>query len=202
MDILIVIVILLFLLTALFTYLGWQKSRQQPERPSARRDPFADTVAQDRRSFGIESLGPGAIVARGGVDYVVRGTITVRQGYYEWHEHLLDGGEGGEWLSVEHDEGQLKLSWWRTREDLALKPDHGHTLGEVQYRYRESGVADFSSEGTTGLPETGRVEFYDYADESGSRLLGLERFGLGAWEASLGEPITPGEVTVYPAPRS
>ena len=72
----------------------------------------------------------------------------------------------------------------------------------MQYRYRESGVADFSSEGTTGLPETGRVEFYDYADESGAKLLGLERFGLGAWEASLGEPITPGEVTVYPAPRA
>ncbi|KQB86685.1 DUF4178 domain-containing protein [Corynebacterium lowii] len=203
MNVWLIIIIALLILAVYFAYQGWKRSeKNQRSTVGERRDPFADTVAQDDRTFGPQNLGPGAIVARGGVDYVVRGTITVRQGYYVWHEHLLDGGKSSEWLSVEIDEGQLKISWWNTREDLSLQPDQQHTVADVDYVYQESGIAQFSSEGTTGLPESGSVEFYDYADASGSRLLGLERFGEGSWETSLGEAITPGEITVYPAPRS
>ncbi|WPF65377.1 MULTISPECIES: DUF4178 domain-containing protein [unclassified Corynebacterium] len=201
MEIPLIIIVVLVIAAVVLAYQGWKKSQEQVARTQPRQDPFAHMAREDEQKFGPENLGPGAIVARGGVDYVVRGTITVRQGYYTWHEHLLDGGRGGEWLSTEVDEGQLKLSWWRTREDFALSPGKNQSVEGVEYAYQESGMAQFSSEGNTGLPATGEVEFYDYADRSGAKLLGLEKFGSGAWEASVGETIAPGEVTVYPAPR-
>ena len=39
---------------------------------------------------------------------------------YQWQEHMLDGGNGSQWLSVEMDEGQLDLVLWQTRKGLNL----------------------------------------------------------------------------------
>src|SRR5712675_2251489 len=68
--------------------------------------------------FGPRQLGPGAIVSHGGVDYVVRGSVTYREGPFVWWEHLLEGGDQPLWFSVEDDDGRLELAMWAKRADL------------------------------------------------------------------------------------
>lgn len=165
-----------------------------------RKDPFADVTGA--RDFGPDVLAPGAIVTYGGIDHVVRGSVTITEGYYTWYEHMLEGGRGSQWLSVEVDEGQLKLAWWVSRPDLHLEPAQQLTVDGTDYHLVESGRAEFRAEGEAGLPSQGEVRYQDLAAEGCSdRLLGLESFGGGKWEASLGHPVLPGELSVYPAPK-
>ncbi|GLB64469.1 hypothetical protein NCCP2495_23480 [Dietzia sp. NCCP-2495] len=166
--------------------------------PGARVDPLAS--GQMAQGFGPKNLGPGAIVAYGGVDYVVRGSITLRQGGFVWWEHLLDGGDGARWLGVEEDEGQLELTWWTTRKGHGLQPSPELVLDDRVYREDESGEAHYTCEGTTGLPPQGRMRYRDYQTGDGSSLLSFENWDDAGWELSSGRPMSPGEMTVYPAP--
>ncbi|WP_164546380.1 DUF4178 domain-containing protein [Corynebacterium hylobatis] len=166
----------------------------------SRKDPFADVTGA--RDFGPDVLAPGAIITYGGIDYVVRGSVTVTEGYYTWYEHMLEGGRGSEWLSVEVDEGQLKLSWWISRPDLHLEPVQQLSVEGTDYHLVERGRAEFRTEGEAGLPPQGEVRYHDMAAIGrGGGLLGLESFGGGRWEASLGHTVLPGELSVYPAPK-
>ncbi|OFT87849.1 hypothetical protein HMPREF3098_08915 [Corynebacterium sp. HMSC28B08] len=195
----IAIALVLFAIYAFFQ--SSQKKKQQAQQEMApRRDPFEGV--QGAEPYGPQSLGPGAVLSRGGVDYVVRGTLTLQQGPYQWQEHMLDGGSGTSWLSVEMDEGQLDLVLWNTRKDLSLDMHSNLEVEGVQYRRVEAGQASFTSEGNTGLPPQGQMEYGDF-NASGDRRLSLERFSPGAmWEVSLGEAMLPGDFVVYPAPRS
>ncbi|TDC74287.1 DUF4178 domain-containing protein, partial [Streptomyces hainanensis] len=75
------------------------------------------------------------------------------------------------------------------------------TVDGVAYRRTEHGTAGYRSEGTTGLGATGRVEYADY-EGPGGHALAFERFldgrGAGSWEASLGERVPTGTLTIYP----
>lgn len=196
------IAVLFFVAAVVLVVMGLRRRSRggAEETPRRREDPFRNVTGA--HEFGPEVLGPGAIITRGATDYVVRGTVTVTQGYYTWYEHMLEGGHGSEWLSSEVDEGRLNLSWWTSRGDLDVQPAARVTVEGVEYRRTESGDADFTTEGETGLPPRGRLSYYDLEATDGSgRLLGLERFGDGAWEASVGREVLPGELTVYPAPK-
>lgn len=166
---------------------------------AARQDPLA---AGEMPTFGPRQLGPGAIVSYGGVDYVVRGSVTLRQGPFVWWEHLLEG-DGAEpfWFSVEEDEGRLELAMWVARKDLALQPGGEHTVDGIRFRESEHGHASYTSEGTTGLPAGGEMDFVDYESDDGTLLLGFERYAPDMpWELSSGKTVSPGELIVYPAP--
>lgn len=166
--------------------------------PGPRHDPLAGD--QPVHGFGPRNLGPGAIVAYGGIDYVVRGTITLRQGSFVWWEHLLDGGDGARWLGVEEDEGQLELTWWTTRKGLGVSPDREVVVDDRVHREDESGEARYTCEGTTGLPDSGTMRYRDLRTGDGSSLLSFEDWDGAGWEVSSGRPMSPGEMTVYPAP--
>ena len=166
--------------------------------PGRRRDPLAPD--RPAHGFGPRNLGPGAIVAYGGVDYVVRGSITLRQGPYVWWEHLLEGGDGAQWFGVEEDEGRLELTWWTSRKGLGVTPQREVTVDGRVHREDESGDAGYTCEGTTGLPERGRMRYKDFRTRDGHSLLSFENWDDGGWEVSTGRPLTPGELTVYPAP--
>ncbi|QGU08333.1 hypothetical protein COCCU_12165 [Corynebacterium occultum] len=170
------------------------------DRQPFRQDPLKDSDGS--QGFGPEILGPGAIVSFGGIDYVCRGGIALRQGQYVWHEYLLEGGKGGEYLSVEYDEGELNLGWWISRPDLDIEPAGEVTVEGVRYRKVESGVGEYRSEGTTGVGDFGRYKFWDMAEAGGNRLLSFEVYGEdGPTEVSLGWKVLPGELKVYPAPK-
>lgn len=174
------------------------KKRPRDMASGPRRDPLASD--QHAQGFGPRNLGPGAIVAYGGVDYVVRGTITLRQGSFVWWEHLLDGGDGAQWLGVEVDEGQLELTWWTTRKGHDVVPGPEVVLDGRAHREDESGEAQYTCEGTTGLPPQGRMRYRDYRDGNGGSLLSFEDWDGAGWDLSTGRPMSPGEMTVYPAP--
>ncbi len=105
---------------------------RRPKKPSGgREDPLAFTAAAPQ--FGPRQLGPGAIVSHGGVDYVVRGSVTYREGPFVWWEHLLEGGDEPIWFSVEDDDGRLKLAMWTSRKELQLEPGGQHVVDGVTY---------------------------------------------------------------------
>lgn len=171
---------------------------EQPQR--FHQDPFKDVVGADQ--FGPDIIAPGAIISRGGKDYVVRGTLTLTQGPYVWWEHLLDGGDGSEWFGVEVDEGQLLLTWWNTRKGAGISPESRVLFEGVTYMEGERGHATYESKGTTGLPARGEMRYIDYADTTGNKLLGFEGWANNeSWEVSTGATIQPGELLVYPAPK-
>ena len=90
---------------------------RRPKAPTGR-PPGSAVLQRAMPQFGPRQLGPGAIVSYGGVDYVVRGSVTFREGPFVWWEHLLEGGDQPIWFSVEEDDGRLKLAMWVTRKDL------------------------------------------------------------------------------------
>src|SRR5271156_3473216 len=136
---------------------------RRPKEPrGARQDPLAFTDAMPQ--FGPRQLGPGAIVSYGGVDYVVRGSVTYREGPFVWWEHLLEGGEQPIWFSVEDDDGRLKLAMWVSRKELQLEPGGQHVVDGVTYHQSERGHAGYTTEGTTGLPAGGDMDFVDYTN--------------------------------------
>jgi len=195
--VLLVLACLLFI-AAIVVFIVALRRPKEPERRGARQDPlkFGDT-----QEFGPRQLGPGAIVSYGGVDYVVRGSVTYREGPFVWWEHLLEGGEKPLWFSVEEDDGRLELAMWVSRKDLALQPGGEHVVDGVTYREKERGHAGYTTEGTTGLPAGGDMDFVDYANADESALLSFERWAADMpWEVSTGKPVLPGELTIYPAP--
>lgn len=199
MDTVLILIAAILLIAAVVVLVKALQRPKQPKTPSEREDPlkFAASMPQ----FGPRQLGPGAIVSHGGIDYVVRGSVTLRQGPFVWWEHLLEGGPEPLWFSVEDDEGRLELLMWVRREDLALQPEGEHVVDGVSFRETERGRASYTTEGTTGLPAGGEMDFVDYADSGESTFLGFERWAPDMpWEISVGKPVLPGELTVYPAP--
>jgi len=171
-----------------------------PAEPGGRQDPLSFNAMPQ---FGPRQLGPGAIVSYGGIDYVVRGSVTYRQGPFVWWEHLLEGGDQPIWFSVEEDDGRLELAMWANRKDLTLQPGDHCVVDGVTFHESERGRASFTTEGTTGLPAGGEMEFVDCSNSDDTALLSFERWAPDMpWEVSTGKPVLTGELTVYPAPPS
>src|SRR6202000_2145932 len=159
---------------------------RRPKKPSGgRQDPLAFTNAAPQ--FGPRQLGPGAVVSHGGIDYVVRGSVTYREGPYVWWEHLLEGGDQPIWFSVEEDDGPLELAMWGTRKDLALQPGDQYLVDGMTFRQSERGRASYTTEGMTGLPAGGEMEYLDCTNAEKSALLSFERWAPGMpWGVSTG----------------
>jgi hypothetical protein len=190
--------VVLFIAAIIVLIIALRRPRA-PKQAPARQDPLAFNAMPQ---FGPRQLGPGAIVGYGGIDYVVRGTVTLSEGPFVWWEHLIEG-DGAEplWFSVEDDEGRLELVIWTARRDLYLQPGGQLTVDGLQFHEQERGHASYTSEGTTGLAPAGQMDFVDYATDDGSAMLGFERYGPEMpWELSTGKLIRPGELVVYPAP--
>ncbi|GAC1402340.1 MAG: hypothetical protein NVS4B6_11430 [Mycobacterium sp.] len=122
--VLLVAAIVLFVAAIVVLIIGSRRPRT-PKQPAARPDPLK---FGEIPKFGPRELGPGAIVSYGGIDYVVRGSVTYREGPFVWWEHLIEGGTGEPiWFSVEEDEGRLKLVMWtadQTAEFRAMGAQH------------------------------------------------------------------------------
>lgn len=195
---LIVIAVALFIASLLVLVYALKKAPRTPETPKPRQDPLAFTAMP--AEYGPRQLGPGAIVSHGGTDYVVRGSVTYREGPFVWWEHLLEGGDEPVWFSVEEDDGRLELAMWFKRTDLNLQPGGRHTVDGTDLHEVERGHAGYTTEGTTGLPPGGEMDYVDYASADRATLLSFERWAPETpWEISTGKTVLTGEITVYPA---
>lgn len=197
-TLLVVFAAVLFIASLVVLVVALRRPRQSAKQ-SGRQDPLSFNAMPQ---FGPRQLGPGAIVSYGGVDYVVRGSVTYREGPFVWWEHLLEGGDQPIWFSVEDDDGRLKLAMWVARNDLGpLQPAGQHEVDGVTFQEAERGRAGYTTEGTTGLPAGGDMEFVDYANAGETALLSFERWAPEMpWEISTGKSVLTGELTVYPAP--
>ncbi|MCV7074335.1 DUF4178 domain-containing protein [Mycobacterium szulgai] len=205
MGTLLVIAALALFLASIVVLVVALRRPKQPGQPSGRQDPLSSSASSPfGPQFGPRQLGPGAIVSYGGVDYVVRGSVTYREGPFVWWEHLLEGGDQPLWFSVEEDDGRLELAMWVKRTDLGeLQPGGQHVVDGVTFHEQERGHAGYTTEGETGLPAGGDMDFVDYADADESLLLSFERWAPGMpWEISTGKSVSTGELTVYPAPSA
>jgi hypothetical protein len=201
-TLLLVISAVLFIAAVVVFVVAFRRPKT-PAQPGGRQDPLSFNAMPQ---FGPRQLGPGAIVSYGGTDYVVRGSVTYRQGPFVWWEHLLEGGDQPIWLSVEEDDGRLELAMWVKRADLGELQPGGQQPGQllvdgVTFHESERGHAGYTTEGTTGLPAGGDMDYVDYANSDESALLSFERWAPGMpWEISTGKSLLTGELTVYPAP--
>lgn len=198
-TLLVVVAFVLFVASIVVLVMALRRPKR-PQPSTGRQDPLSFNAMPQ---FGPRSLGPGAIVSYGGTDYVVRGSVTFRQGPFVWWEHLLEGGEQPVWFSVEEDDGRLELAMWVKRTDLALQPGGEHVVDGVTFRESERGNAGYTTEGTTGLPAGGDMDYVDYTNADQSALLSFERWAPDMpWEISTGKTVLTGELTVYPAPSA
>ncbi|MDT0321793.1 DUF4178 domain-containing protein [Streptomyces millisiae] len=179
-----------------------------PAAPPVPRDPFAPG--------GYTAGDPRYLKAGDMVDYLgerlfVRGSLRLAEGDYRWSEHFVDAmngtSAGRRWISVEAEVDLEVVMWHEYRGAVPLLPGQPTiTVDGVTYHHKEHGTAGYLSEGTTGLPPTGRVEYVDYEGPDGRGLAfehflnepGLDARGQGRWEASLGERVPPGTLTIYP----
>ncbi|MEV4455244.1 DUF4178 domain-containing protein [Microbispora sp. NPDC049633] len=121
----------------------------------------------------------------------------------KWTEYLLDeGARRYNWLSVEERPGvegeplHLEVLLWTDVPTQGMVPaKHMLIVDGVEFSPIERGTAAFRSEGTTGLPERGLLDFADYRAGDG-RLLSFQRVQGGQWETSYARPLTPGSVRV------
>ncbi|OBH80099.1 hypothetical protein A5682_16020 [Mycobacterium mantenii] len=196
-SLLLIIAVALFIASIVVLVVALRRPKKPAQR-GRRPDPLAsDAMPQ----FGPRQLGPGAVVSYGGVDYIVRGSVTYREGPFVWWEHLLEGGDQPIWFSVEEDDGRLELAMWVTRKDVPLRPGDPYVVDGVMFHESERGRASYTTEGATGLPAGGEMEFVDCTNADESVLLSFERWAPDMpWEVSTGKSVSPGEITVYAAP--
>ncbi len=193
---LVVLVLVLIALVAVVIVLVVRaKQRQTPPRAAAPADPFhsadTDAVRGDPRK-----LAPGALVEIRGTSYAVRGSLHMAEGAWTWDEHLLETADGrNAWLAVDEDP-ELELVLY-TDSPESVSPDKTIELDGKIYRLTESGTAQFTGTGTTGLNPSGTVKYRDYEGDGTARLA-LEDFGTGKWAVSVGEVLSRYEIRVFP----
>lgn len=191
-----VIVVLAIAAIAAFVVVRVLRSRRQSSEPAnVPKDPFEP---EDSTSGDPRELRAGDMVEYLGERLFVRGSLRLREGGYQWSEHFIDDMDGARrWISVEEDP-DLEVVLWNELKGTDLKPSERVVTHEgVEYRRDEHGTAEFTSEGTTGLGQTGQVEYVDF-EAKGGRYLSFERFEGGSWEVALGERVPNGTLTVYP----
>lgn len=201
-SLLIVLLVVVAVVAVIFAVIMFLKARDLENQkrgsgqPNTPQDPFA--ASQDVAGNPL-SIKAGDMLQFGNDKFFVRGTLRFTEGSYNWAEHFFqaDAGATRQWLSVEQDP-DIQMAIWRDRPDVRMAPTgNSIQLDNREYVFEERGQATFRSEGTTGLPLNGTVEYADYAASDGT-MLSFERFGDGTWEASSGRPVPQGSFTIYP----
>ena len=199
--VLLVVVIALACFAFYKVYTLSRKDKQQGPAATGPVDPFATTDTDAMRG-DPRALRAGDIVDISGDTYTVRGSMRLREGGFQWSEHLLDNSTGvKKWLSVEEDP-DLELVLWTEIDDAPPATGPEVTYNGRQFRLDESGTAQFSSEATTGLAPSGGVAYRDYEALDGT-LLSYEDYGPdGTFECAIGQEIDRVAMMIYPQSRT
>lgn len=197
------IVILLVVALAVAGVLVWR--RRSADRRSRETKERKERISSlESPGAGLRALRTGDVVGMDGGMWLVEGSLRFDEDGFAWQEHLVVDGEQRTWLSVEDDEGVLEVVRWERLRGHGLSPDGDAVVHDgVSYALEERGRASFRSEGATGAPSGGRMEYADYNAGGGTRRLGFERYSeSGSWEASLGTEVSEHALDVYPGERS
>ncbi|GGL05463.1 DUF4178 domain-containing protein [Nocardia jinanensis] len=173
------------------------RKRGDASAPAGPVDPFADKDSDALRG-DPRALKAGDIVDIFGETYTVRGSLRLKEGGYQWSEHLLDTAKGTrKWLSVEEDPDLELVLWTETPGVPAAGGDAIEYDGKT-FQLDESGRAQYVSEATTGLTPSGTVAYHDYTAADDTRL-SFEDFGeSGKKEAAIGQVLYRSAIMIYP----
>lgn len=177
-----------------------EKKRAEQRRAEQRRptDPFADRDVDVLRG-DPRTLKAGDVLDTHGQSLTVRGTLRMREGGYEWAEHLIDTGGGVKrWLSVEEDPDLEMVLWTEVDQEAPEPGPRSLEFDGRSWRLDEAGRAQYVSEASTGLAADGTVHYYDYQAADGSYLSYEDFRGGGAYEVAIGLRIERHELTIYP----
>ncbi|MBB5080965.1 DUF4178 domain-containing protein [Nonomuraea endophytica] len=139
-----------------------------------------------------------------GVRSEVLGALHVALQGQQWTEYLLDdGSRRARWLTVEIRQGlvsgdppHLEVLVWTEVPTQGMIPAKSMIIMEgVEFFPVDRGTAAFRSEGETGHPDRGLLDFADYRAADG-RLLSFERVQGAKWMASYAQPLPPGSITI------
>jgi len=129
--------------------------------------------------------------------------ISTRQGD-QWTDYLLDDGSRVyQRLSVREKAGpnpagpaHLEVMLWTQVPTQGMVPAKSTLIMEgVEFAPLERGTVAFRSEGTTGHPDRGLLDFADYLAADGRRL-SFERVQGQPWTAAYALPLPPGSIKV------
>ncbi|MFG1825830.1 DUF4178 domain-containing protein [Microbispora bryophytorum] len=202
------IVIVLGLATVVVVLGAIAAARRARAREPVRTPPAApgETPARDSEAdpdfFDPRTIRVGDTVYVEAARYRAVGALHCTMQGEKWTEYLLDeGARRYNWLSVEERPGEegeplhLEVLLWTDVPAQGMVPArHMLIVDGLEFYPIERGTAAFRSEGTTGLPERGLLDFADYRGDG--RLLSFQRVQGGQWEASYARPLTPGSIRV------
>ncbi|MEO3811985.1 DUF4178 domain-containing protein [Sphaerisporangium sp. B11E5] len=197
------------LVVVLGTYLGTRRSERGARSAPRAAPPFAEPVQPDPAPrVEPEYLDPrtikvGDTVDRRGVRARVIGALHLSWQGDQWIEYLLEEGmRHYQWLSVRErgdahgDLSHLEVHLWTPVPTEGMVPAKSMLIMQgVEFFPIERGTAAFRSEGLTGYPERGLIDFADYRAGDG-RLLTFNRVQGQAWTAAYAQPLSPGSIQV------
>ncbi|WP_043630654.1 DUF4178 domain-containing protein [Nonomuraea candida] len=130
----------------------------------------------------------------------VLGAVHISWQGQQWVEYLLrDALRRLQWLSVEVRDGDpphLEVQLWTDVPTQGMVPAKSMLIMEgVEFFPVERGTAAFRSEGDTGYPDRGLLDFADYRASDG-RLLSFERIQGASWTAGYAQPLPPGSISI------
>lgn len=199
-GIILIIVVVAALAVAAYAYVTKRRNTEQAQGQLQQRSQPADPFAPNRDTGGDpRQIRAGDMLEFGGEKFFVRGSLRIAEGGYTWSEHFYQADTSAQrrWLTVEEDP-DLQVSIWQDRPDLELDPRAKRLeVDGVTFDLVEHGTASYRAEGTTGLQDHGALDYVDFESGDG-RQLSLERFDHGQWEASTGESVAVGAITIYP----
>ncbi|MBP2707665.1 DUF4178 domain-containing protein [Microbispora sp. RL4-1S] len=183
--------------------------RSRVPRPVPRppgEEPQGRAAADDPGYFDPRGIKVGDTVYVEAARYRAVGALYCSVQGDQWTDYLLDDdGRSYNWLSVEERqaEGQprhLEVLLWTDVPTQGMVPaKHMLIVDGVEFEPYERGTAAFRSEGRTGLPERGLLDYADYRAADG-RLLSFQRVQGGQWESAYARPLTPGSIRVERLP--
>ncbi|WP_147943503.1 DUF4178 domain-containing protein [Microbispora hainanensis] len=180
------------------------RTREPVRTPAADpREAQAHDPAAEPDFFDPRTIRVGDTVYVEAARYRAAGALHCTMQGEKWTEYLLDeGARRYNWLSVEERPGtegeslHLEVLLWTDVPTQGMVPArHMLIVDGLEFYPVERGTAAFRSEGNTGLPERGLLDFADYRTGDG-RLLSFQRVQGGQWEASYARPLTPGSIRV------
>ncbi|WP_248963725.1 DUF4178 domain-containing protein [Sphaerisporangium perillae] len=177
----------------------------EPPEPMSSHPALARPVILDPDYLDPRTIKVGDVIDRQGMRSRVLGALHLSWQGDQWIEYLLEEGMGHyyQWLSVEERQGpdpedppHLEVYLWTPVPTQGMVPAKSMLIMEgVEFHPTQRGTASFRSEGTTGYPERGLVDFADYRAADG-RLLGFNRVQGQAWTAAYAQPLSPGSIKV------
>lgn len=195
-------------------FLGTRRSertaRPAPRPPEPAPGPIsahpvlARPVILDPDYLDPRTIKVGDVIDRQGLRSRVLGALYLSAQGDQWIKFLLsEAGSHYQWLSVRERAGtmpgdppHLEVVLWTPVPTQGMVPAKSMLIMEgVEFFPIDRGTAAFRSEGTTGYPERGLVDFADYRAADG-RLLSFNRAQGQPWTAAYAQPLSPGSINV------